>query len=350
MRSQLYPFKVLAAIQCIWISVLLFMLVACNESDQAPASSPAAETAREELPSPVDPEALAALSDFKTAFKDGESKADRFHVLSRKFYRRQQIGQIFVGCELDGKNERICLLDTGSAVSSLPEDAFTLSYESAGKAFQFLRGKVTQVGHSIDLNSFVAGGAYFGKTRFMRLFPSYYPVNLASQGIDGVIGEDILLSSGLQLNFKNGTLQFGRIADREDLPYRFHLNLSQQVVMPVSLNGEATEAVFDTGASITAVDKKWIQAHSEQFEALEDAAERTFSGELNRTHIYRVRSLKVGEAEFSSLYVIALDFARMPWLDPKTTVILGYNVISKGSWKLDYPSLGWSFSVPLQLQ
>jgi hypothetical protein len=114
----------------------------------------------------------------------------------------------------------------------------------------------------------------------------------------------------------------------------------------VTLNDDEVDAVFDTGASITAVDKKWIQAHSDEFESLDEAEERTFSGEINLTHLYRARSLKVGEVEFTSLYVIAIDFARMPWLDSKTAVILGYNVISKGTWKLDYPSLRWSFSAP----
>ncbi|MFL5812969.1 MAG: retropepsin-like aspartic protease [Bdellovibrionia bacterium] len=341
MRSQLYPFKVLAAVQCIWISALLLALGACKGSEQE--ATPTIQSAREDLPSPIDP---AALSEFKDAFEKDESHSVRFHLLSRNFYMRQRIGQIFIGCNLDGKNERICLLDTGTAASSVPEDPFTLTYDSAGKVYWYLKGAVTQVGHSIDLKMFLAAGAAFSNTRLMRLFPTYFPVNLASQGIDGVIGEDLLLESGLTLDFKNSRVEIGRIGDRDKLPNSFRLNLNQQVVMPVELNGDAVEAVFDTGASFTAVNRKWIQAHSDQFEELEDAAERTFSGEINKTHVYRARMLKVGEVEFSSLYVIALDFARMPWLDSKTVVILGYNVISKGNWKLDYPSLHWSFNAP----
>lgn len=347
MRSQYYPFKVLAAVQCLWITVLLVALGSCKGSDQEPTPTPTLQRASEELPSPIEPQ---ALNEFRTSFEDDESKFVRFHVLSRKYLGRQRIGQIFVGCNLDGKNERICLLDTGSAASSVPEDSFTLSYDSAGKIHQFIKGEVVSVGHSIDLESFSAAGASFEKTRLMRLSPSYFPVNLASQGIDGVIGEDLLLKSGLTLDFQNSQIEIGRIKESDSLPYRFRLNLNNQVVLPVNLNGESVEAVFDTGASFTAVDKKWIREHSDQFEPVGEGSERTFYGHINLARIYRAKNLRVGEAEFPSLYVIALDFSRMPWLDSNTVVILGFNVISKGSWKLDYPSLKWSFNGPTLLR
>jgi hypothetical protein len=193
------------------------------------------------------------------------------------------------------------------------------------------------------LETFTAAGHSFGKIFMTRLSPDNYPVDLSSQEISGIIGEDLLRSGGLSLDFKTSEIKFDRIEKPEELPNTFTLSYVPEIELPIHLDDEAVTAVFDTGASFSAVSSSWIDSHPDQFEVVGEIAERNFSGEITQTRVVRAKNLRVGEVDLQSPLFIALDFSRMAWVTPDTQVVLGFNVISQGQWKIDYPTLRWSF-------
>lgn len=363
MSAKLSPLMKISMIQALSLAIIAFTFGSCKGSDSQQANNSSSL-----FPSPLDAKAVEA---FRASFSENESSRPRFHVLSQPYVGDQQIGQIFVGCNLDGKSERICLLDTGSSFSSVPLEAATFiqpvtlpepsssplpdpSPQISGSPSASPSPSVNAWGgHKSDfapplLELFTAAGHSFGKVFMTRLSPENYPVDLSAQKISGIIGEDFLRSGGLSLDFKTLEIKFDRIEKADELPYKFTLSYVPEIELPVHLNDEEVTAVFDTGASFSAISSSWIDQHPEQFEVVGEMAERSFSGEMTKTRVVRAKNLRVGDVELRSPLFIALDFSRMPWVSSETQVVLGFNVISQGNWKIDYPTLRWSFTSTLQ--
>jgi hypothetical protein len=353
----------ISLVQALSLVMIAFTFGSCKGSDSQDTNNSASL-----FPPPLDAKAVEA---FRASFSENESSKPRFHVFSQTYFGDQQIGQIFVGCNLDGKSERICLLDTGSSTSSVPADASTLiepfalpepsispqpdrspqpSALASGAPSASPSPSVNAWGgHRSDflpplLELFTAAGHSFGKVLMNRLSSENYPVDLAAQKISGIIGEDLLRSGGLSLDFKTSEIKFDRIEKAEELPYQFTLSYVPEIELPVHLNDDAVTAVFDTGASFSAINSTWIDQHPEQFETVGEMVERNFSGEMTKTRVVRAKTLRVGDADLRSPLFIALDFSRLSWVSSETQVILGFNVISQGNWKIDYPTLRWSFT------
>lgn len=346
MNFRLSPLMKISLIQALSLTTIAFTFGSCSGSNSQDTNN-----ASSLFPSPLDAKAVAA---FRATFSENESSKPRFHVLSQSYVGDQKIGQIFLGCNLDGRSERICLLDTGSATSSVPADpsVFIESVASPEPSISPSASPLPIVnawgGHKMDLpppplELFTAAGHSFGKVFMTRLSPETYPVDLGSQQISGIIGEDFLRLGGLSLDFKALEVKFDRIEKADELPYQFTLSYVPEIELPVHLNGEAVTAVLDTGASFSAINSSWIDQHPEQFETVGEMTERNFSGDVTKTRVVRTKNLRVGDVELSSPLFIALDFSRLSWVSSETQVVLGFNVISQGNWKIDYPTLRWSF-------
>lgn len=336
MGAKFNPWIKISLLQALSLTLIVFTLGACKGSDPA-SQDPSGPTSL--FPSPLDPKAVAA---FRASFDKNESAKPRFHVLSQPYVGDQRIGQIFVGCNFDGKSERICLLDTGSGFSSVPAEP-TNAVEVKASPWPSPSPLASLSPLPQPLETFTAAGHSFGKIFMTRLSPENYPVDLSSQEISGIIGEDLLRSGGLSLDFKTSEIKFDRIEKPEELPNTFTLSYVPEIELPIHLNDEAVTAVLDTGASFSAVSSSWMDSHPDQFEVVGEIAERNFSGEITQTQVVRAKNLRVGEVDLQSPLFIALDFSRMTWVTSDTQVVLGFNVISQGQWKIDYPTLRWSF-------
>jgi hypothetical protein len=109
----------------------------------------------------------------------------------------------------------------------------------------------------------------------------------------------------------------------------------------VDLRAGDTSAVglLDTGAEICAVDQQFVQRHKNFFTLVKNKGSATgVGGKKISSKIYKMKELDLGDGRVvRDLYALAYDFGPLRQiLGPNAPFILGYNLVSKFNWELDF--------------
>jgi hypothetical protein len=251
-------------------------------------------------------------------------------------------GSFYTSCVFDG-NSRSCLLDTGSALTSITNDLFSSSYpiigqrsesSAAGKPFifDFIQVRNLSVADSTIVNDRVGLG----------------PVGSDDDtiGIDSFRGKTIVLDPEAK-SIDTSTNPISR--NSRVFPFTFAPE--GQVVMPISISGESELAVWDTGAGLTTVDLTYAQNHPETFDYFGDITLPDGLGNnmiLKRYHM--LNSIKVGDSEFSGLDVFACDFGPIkPIVGDNVRMLIAYNLLIQAKWYVDMQLREWKIEVPSKM-
>jgi hypothetical protein len=96
--------------------------------------------------------------------------------------------------------------------------------------------------------------------------------------------------------------------------------------------------LFDTGAEICAVDRRFVEAHKRLFAPLkEKSATRDAGGARLASTVYKLKKLDLGEGRvFRDLYVLAYDFGALrDALGGAASFIFGANLLRRLVWDID---------------
>jgi hypothetical protein len=242
-------------------------------------------------------------------------------------------GKAYVSCRFDGKAER-CFLDTGSAMTLLSHD-FT-EYPALG-SFRFKsasgRGANAEV---VRVHSIRIDQEEWRDIRIGRL-----PAR--AEATESSIGMDLLARAPFALDFRDSPgLRFHPAQPR--VTYRNLLVAEHNLfVIPLQCGADATEALFDTGATVTAADPLFIRAHPESFHSLgRQMSGIDGTGQKLFVQLYRAKSLKVGERTFRNVVVVATDLSMLREGPSRgVQMVLGFNVIRRTDWYFDAATHTW---------
>ena len=128
---------------------------------------------------------------------------------------------------------------------------------------------------------------------------------------------------------------------------RFSSGANSLLGIPLTIGSQAIYGAFDTGAAMTAVDLKFVQAHPTFFELYSrNAGGYDVNGQVFKAYIYKVKSLRIGPMILNDIFVSVFDFKDMrDYLGDDSPVIIGNNIILKANWILDLQSNLWAIGL-----
>ena len=174
----------------------------------------------------------------------------------------------------------------------------------------------------------------------------------ASDG-DDLLGLDFFKNARFSLDFDRHEMVFFPPTHAIDHPRPFRLLGPDQrlVGVPLRLGRAGVVGLFDTGAEVSAVDQQFVDSHRKLFTLVKKKARAgAASGKEFAPRIYKLKALDLGEGlVLQDLFVLSYNFGALrDVLGPQTPIVLGYNVLSRMNWELDFAAPGppiWSARV-----
>lgn len=175
-----------------------------------------------------------------------------------------------------------------------------------------------------------------------------YVVTRCASG-EELLGLDFFKGTRFTLDFSAKRMVFFDAGQADSIPRPFQQLGPDHRLLGIPLHAGATAIVglFDTGAELTAVDRPFVQRHKNLFtlvkhKQLADGA----GGGAFTPDVYRLRRLDFGDGHvFRDIYVLVYDFGPLrEALGAQSPMILGYNLLSRLRWSLDFsaPAPTWS--------
>jgi predicted aspartyl protease len=228
---------------------------------------------------------------------------------------------------VDG-SKTLFLLDTGAATSSLAEDEHTKAYPSLGKEdAKGAAGKATPC-DIVQPRQISIGNLAFHHPRIKRCRTN-------------ILGLDLLGPSGFEVDLAGLKLLIGKSTDRKlQFPLR---RLSRgHITIPLKIQDQVVDALFDTGADTTVIDSQFVQRNPQLFEPIRSEEGTDALGNKIASQIYRCRSIQAGKLRLENVEMAAFDFgdflrSRMEG----SPLILGNNIISHAKWSFDLKNGLW---------
>ncbi len=228
-------------------------------------------------------------------------------------------------------------LDTGASTSRITlaswnKDLPVLGQSDSTGAF----GKVTRCDdvEATNVELAAAQGNNIGRAK-------YEVTRCAASAGDDLLGLDFFKGARFTLDFERGEMVFFADVRPDWRPVAFQpLGPDQRLLgIPIRAGSATFLGLFDTGAEITAVDQQFVDRHRALFAPVKGkpkASEASGGGVVSR--LYKIRTLDLGEGRvLHGVYAMAYDFGALRQaLGPQTSFVLGYNVLSRFHWELDF--------------
>ena len=242
-------------------------------------------------------------------------------------------GKAYVDCRFDGRIEG-CFLDTGSAMTLLtPEFS---QYPSLGSfRFKSASGRVANA-EVVRVHSIQIDRERWNDVRIGRL-PK------RAESVESSVGMDLLGRAPFALDFRDrAELRFHPSKPRNT----YHTLLMAEhnlLVIPLQCGPTVTQALFDTGATVTAADTAFIRAHPETFHSLgRQMSGVDGTGQKMFVQLFRANALKIGERTFRNVMVVATDLSMLREGQARDVqLVLGFNVIRRTDWYFDPAAHTW---------
>jgi Aspartyl protease len=175
-----------------------------------------------------------------------------------------------------------------------------------------------------------------------------YVVTRCDSG-EELLGLDFLKGTRFTLDFLAAKMVFFDAVSGDRLRPFQQLGPDHRLLgIPLHMGATAIVGLFDTGAEVSAVDRQFVQRHKNLFtlvkrRQLADGA----GGGAFAPDVYRLKKLDLGDGHaFRDVYVLVYDFGPLrEALGPQSPMIMGYNLLSKLRWSLDFTAAGapvWS--------
>lgn len=232
------------------------------------------------------------------------------------------------------KTEAQCLVDTGAR--------FTLAKES------LVRENI-KVGET-------QGGGLSGKENITDLVQSNVQVgdwqslqNIIGRKSDNQIPFDCLLGNDFFMH-RDFSIDFVKMKFSDETSFqgeafplnRYPSDQGGHFGFTIDIEGENIESLFDTGATNTVFDLKFVEAHQENFEFLRELDVTEGSNQSIKAGVYRAKSIRFGKYEDRDVevYVVSLEYLQSKI--PGIKAVLGLNQMKDRKWYFSQNNLMWS--------
>jgi len=158
---------------------------------------------------------------------------------------------------------------------------------------------------------------------------------------DDLLGLDFFKNARFTLDFDHREMVFfgEPLATGHARPFRALGPDRRLVGVELRVGNAPAVGLFDTGAEICAVDQSFVTKHKKLF-VLEKAKGKASEagGKKFSSKIYRIRELDLGDGRIArDVHALAYDFGPLrAALGKETTLILGFNLLSRFTWGLDF--------------
>jgi hypothetical protein len=164
-------------------------------------------------------------------------------------------------------------------------------------------------------------------------------VTRCASGEGDLLGLNFFKGTRIALDFVKRELTFFPPAPTNARPLR-RLTPEQALVgIDLHLGREAAIGFLDSGAELCAVDRAYVARHAPLFTLVKRriAASGASGGNLS-PDLYKIKSIDLGDGlVLRDVYALAYDFGTLrEVLGRGTPLILGYNLVSRLSWTLDF--------------
>ena len=244
-------------------------------------------------------------------------------------------GKMYLPCVLDGVEER-CVLDTGSVISLVENDDRFSKYPAFG-SFHFKSASgISLEADKIQIRRAQIDKQLFQNAAFAR--PSHDHNIESTIGINLIGQKPFWLHFGERASIELGatapTSLLGGIETREDGIFS----------IPIGLGDFKTQAVWDTAAELTAVDKNYVTKNPENFSAMrQQAYAKDGTAQPVESKLFKAKKILVGGRTFRNVTVLAVDLSSLHQDKGEGIhAVIGFNIIRGADWFFDVPNKRWN--------
>jgi len=167
----------------------------------------------------------------------------------------------------------------------------------------------------------------------------YEVARCAANDGDDLLGLDFFRGARFSLDFNKREMVFFGDAPARATPFRL-LGPDQKLVgVELKIGNVPALGLFDTGAEICAVDQQFVDRHKNLFALAKRKGKASEAGGAAfASKIYKIKALDLGDGRvLKGVYALAYDFGPLrEALGPQAPFILGYNLIGRLNWTLDF--------------
>jgi len=171
----------------------------------------------------------------------------------------------------------------------------------------------------------------------------YLVTRCAANDGDDLLGLDFFKGARFSLDFDKSEMTFFGAAPASDRAKPFRLLGPEKRLVGIDLRiGNATvSGLFDTGAEVSAVDQQFVVKNKKLFTLVKKKSKASEAGGRQFTsRLYKPSELDLGDGRIvRDVLVLVYDFGSLrDALGRGTPFILGYNLLSRFNWELDFKS------------
>lgn len=248
---------------------------------------------------------------------------------------------IHVDAVVDGEHERL-LFDTGARRTSIRSIPQREALPALGAADGRGISGAASGGRLVQVRTLVAGA----------LRATYLVVELVGADSEAptVLGMDVIGAHVCEFQFEHERLSVDAPAPADGTLLPLKTSQGGQPLVDVHFARASTTvaAVWDTGASITVVDRAWFAANPGVID-LDGGADsgQDSSGKTVESATGTLAACVIGGVEFAATPCVVVDFSQVnAHLAQPLEVILGLPVLTQATWWLDFPGHRWHVRRP----
>jgi hypothetical protein len=243
-------------------------------------------------------------------------------------------GKAFLSCTFDGVQQS-CFLDTGSAMTLVADPDRFSHYPKLGNfRFKSASGNPEEV-ETIQIRTVIIDEVEFSDTKVGCLQPN--------RAAESTIGIDLIGRQPFSVTFRRSpSLHLNPTPPRE-LSAELQVDRHRLISLPIAFDVTETRAMWDTGSSMTAVDRAFVKTHAEDFKPTEEFMKGTDgAGHSLLVKVFRAKKITIGPRSFSNVRVVAVDLSLLREnVSPQIHAVIGFNLIRKADWFFDPQNKSW---------
>ncbi len=244
-------------------------------------------------------------------------------------------GRVYLPCVYSDRFTAQCLFDSGSDNTSVGFNSFTQNLPSVGKThFAGAAGKAKEC-DVVQIDSLAIGE--FQKNAV-----------LASRCADSVpadvVGINVLEGESFVFDFSERRIQTEVQIPSQIRAQELKVLPAGHLVVPIRVAGQMMGAVWDTGASLSAVDQEFVKEFPHAFTFVGEVSGGDVTGIPLRMKMYKTAAIEAAGIRLPESYVLALDFSafRGTYFGDEVKMILGLNHMQSQKWYFDLPAQLWA--------
>ncbi|HTO78282.1 MAG TPA: retropepsin-like aspartic protease, partial [Methylocystis sp.] len=246
-------------------------------------------------------------------------------------------GRIFVTARF-GNTQGPMRLDTGASTTRVMLAPWNKDWPALGRS-----ASIGSSGRAISCEDVEAQNAALPATQGSDVGRARLLVTRCAAGEGDLLGLNFFKGARFSLDFGKRELTFFPQADTNAKPKAFRRLTPEQSLVGIDLRLGAIGATgfLDTGAELCAVDRAFVARHMPLFAFVRRRVGASgASGGNFSPDLYKIKSIDLGDGLIlRDVYALVYDFGMLRnALGRGTPLILGYNLVSRLHWDLDFSS------------